>query len=101
MLPHTQDNFKHQPTFDDHIEVLDVIHLEGRSAVKATCRVRIGRIAISGIKVILPTLASRPFVGMPSRKNGLAWEPIINILSPTLQESVSNAVLAEWRRGAK
>jgi DNA-binding cell septation regulator SpoVG len=83
----------------EHIEVLAMQHFAGRSAIKASCRVRVGRIVINGVKVILPALASHPFVGMPSRKNGDDWEPLINILSPTLQEAVSDAVLTAYRGG--
>ena len=55
---------------------------------------------ISGVRVIVPALASRPFVSLPSRKNGAEWAPIITILSPTVNEQISVAVLAAYR-GAK
>jgi hypothetical protein len=96
MITQPHQNFNPQSDFPDQIEVLEVQHLIGRSAVKASCRVRIGQVVISGIKVILPALANHPFVGMPNRKHGTSWEPMVSFLSPTLEEAVTTEVLAAW-----
>jgi DNA-binding cell septation regulator SpoVG len=82
------------------IEILDFQRLDGRGAVKAVCRVRYGPIVIAGVKVVLPVLASRPFVAMPSRKLDDEWEPFVTVLSPTLDDAISSAVLSAYR-GAK
>jgi DNA-binding cell septation regulator SpoVG len=65
------------------------------------CRVRCGPLIFAGVRVVLPALASRPFVSMPSRKIGDDWEPLISILNPMLNDAISNAVLAEYRRGSR
>lgn len=83
------------------IEILDMQRIDGRGAVKAVCRVRYGVFVFSGIKIIVPTLASRPFVGWPSHKVGDAWQPYISVLSPTLDDDIADAVLAEYRRGLR
>ncbi|CAN5775835.1 hypothetical protein BH10CHL1_BH10CHL1_47790 [soil metagenome] len=83
----------------DRIEILAMRHIQNRGNVKAVTRVRIGIIVIDDIKIIVASLGSRPFVSMPSRKNGDGWSPVVSILSPTLEQAVSNDVLAAWRRG--
>ena len=83
---------------DDHrIEVLDLIHVSDRDAVRARCTVRIGAILISNVKILLPVLASRAFVGWPSRREGDAWRPLIRFLSPGLEHAVTNAVISAWK----
>ena len=83
------------------IEVLDLIHVSDRDAVRARCTVRIGAILISNVKILLPVLASRAFVGWPSRREGDAWRPLIQILSPGLEHAVCDAVINAWRGGVR
>jgi len=85
----------------DQIEILDAQHITGRGAVKMICRVRYGLVIFAGVRVVLPALASRPFVSMPSRKIGDDWEPLVSILNPILNDVISNAVLAEYHRGSR
>jgi len=79
------------------IEVLDLIHLSDRAAVRARCTVRIGAILISNVKILYPVLASRVFVGWPSRREGDEWHPLIRFLSPGLEHAVTDAVIAAWK----
>jgi len=92
-------NVSRLPTSAPKIEVLDLIHLSDRDAVRATCKVRIGAIIISDVKVIFPVLASRIFIGWPSRKDGEGWRSLIHFLSPALEQAVTDAVIAAWRGG--
>ena len=85
----------------DRIEVFDLVHLSDRDAVRARCKVRIGPIIISEVKIILPVLASRVFVGWPSRKDGDTWRSLVQILSPTLEQSIHDAVVDAWRGGVR
>ena len=85
----------------DQIEVLDLVHISDRDAVRAKCKVRIGPIIISDVRIVLPVLASRVFVGWPSRKDGDTWRSLVTILSPTLEQSIHDAVVDAWRGGAR
>ena len=80
-----------------HLEALDMVRLDGRGSVKATCKVRLGSVLITGVKIIVPTLASKAFVAMPSRKAGDNWESIVTVFDPVLQTRISDTVIAAWR----
>ena len=85
----------------ERIEVLDLVHLSDRDTVRAKCNVRIGPILISDVKIVLPVLNSRIFVGWPSRRDGETWRPLIQILSPGLEHAIYNAVISAWRGGGR
>lgn len=85
----------------DLIEVLDLVHLSDRDVVRARCKVKIGPILISDVKIIFPVLASRVFVGWPSRKDGDHWRSLVQILSPSLEQSLHDAVIDAWRGGLR
>ena len=81
----------------NQIEVLDLVHISNRAAVRAMCKVRIGPLIISDVKILYPVLSSHAFVSWPSRKVGNAWQPLVQILAPGLQQRITNAVIHAWR----
>jgi len=88
------------PNPPNSIEILDMTRLDGRGVTKATCRIRYGPFVFAGYRVVLFPLASRPIVQPPARNTGDGWEPYITILSPTVAEQITSAVLLAYR-GAK
>ena len=68
-----------------------------RAAVRAMCKVRIGPLIISDVKILYPVLSSHAFVSWPSRKVGNAWHPLVQILAPGLEQRITNAVIHAWR----
>ncbi len=91
-----------QNTTEYDVEVLEFQrHTGSRSSIAATCRVRVNQIVFANVRVIMAPLASRPFVAMPSRYVAGTWQPLVSVLSPSLEKSISDAVLAAWYRGGR
>jgi DNA-binding cell septation regulator SpoVG len=85
-------------TPDNEQERIEVIHFAACNErfVRARCRVRVGELIISDVRIVSPTLG-QPFVQMPSRKIEEEWMPLINILSPSLRSAIDEAVMTAWR----
>jgi len=76
--------------------VLD-IRPANHGAVKAYARVKVGALVISGCKVIQQT-GQRAWVKLPDRQaDDGRWFPVVTCSSPTLENAISQAVLAAWK----
>jgi DNA-binding cell septation regulator SpoVG len=97
-ITHPTGKINQQSTFGDRIEVIDLVRIDNQTATKAICRVRLGAIVISAVRVVVPVLSSHPFVAMPTRKDATGnWTPLVTFSSPTLEQAVNLAVLRAWR----
>jgi DNA-binding cell septation regulator SpoVG len=81
------------------VEVID-LRLASAGSVRAYARIRVGPLAISGVKVIQQQ-GQRAWVKLPDQqsKDG-KWFPVVTCSSPTLEEAISSAVLQAYREVA-
>jgi DNA-binding cell septation regulator SpoVG len=78
------------------VEVID-LRLASAGSVRAYARIRVGPLAISGVKVIQQQ-GQRAWVKLPDQqsKDG-KWFPVVTCSSPTLEAAISSAVLNAYR----
>lgn len=91
-------NFNQELTSPRHskVEVLE-IRPASHGSVRAYARVKVGALTISNVKIIQQD-GQRAWVKLPDQqsKDG-RWFPIVTCSSPTLENAISEAVLAAWR----